>query len=574
MPRAPTENIPRSIRVVDERYSVKSELGKGSFGAVFLGQSRNTGDNVALKFESIQVRSKQLEKEYRLFREFYERARQNDVLLRTPRVLYFGELQEYNFMSMTLLGPSLENLFEKCRRKFTLRTVLMLGDQMLSCMQFVHDNGYLHRDLKPNNFCVGLDDNERNFVYVIDFGLAKPYLLEDGAHIPLTEGRSMVGTARYAPVASHIGREQGRRDELESLLFILVYFLKGKLPWQGLPAKNHREKNEKITQTKRTTTTAQLCEGLPAEFVELLRYVRHLKFTERPNYASMRRKLARLFARKRYFERPLFDWEDLDFDLSGLGEYDAQTQKQQAAARNAKLEIVRHAREIFTNSRTVNNVHPSASKTGARSGMTGTPQSTTTSSSSDAGFRMSHLGDFLEKIKPVYIGRGVAVAPGEPLLHAPASDTQDMQRSQGMPVNACAHAARVSLRPLRLDGGERQATRESAARQDSRAPRRRALPSMEAPVPAALARRSSRHQAAAANRVMDMEPLLHDTRATSSGHYVNAVAHEYQAQRQRRRSSRARHHTKPHAHHTRTHSQMRSCTSKKKKKKDTTCLIM
>ena len=140
-------------------------------------------------------------------------------------------------MVMDMLGSSLEILFEHCKRKFDLKTVSMVGIQMIKRIEKVHEEGILHRDIKPDNFLIGGKDINKDFVYIIDFGLAKFYKEANGQHIPFKEGKNLTGTARYASLNTHIGQEQSWRDDLESIGHVLLYFIKGALPWQGLPGK-------------------------------------------------------------------------------------------------------------------------------------------------------------------------------------------------------------------------------------------------------------------------------------------------------------------------------------------------
>lgn len=146
---------------------------------------------------------------------------------------------------MDQLGISLEEAFNNCGRKFTLKTVLLLADQMIQRLEFVHSWGYIHRDIKPDNFLIGVDDP--HYIYIVDFGLAKRfYDFKLKKHIPFWEGKSLIGTVRYASVKTHLGIEQSWRDDLESLGFVLIYFLKGDLPWMGLKATDKKDKYDKI----------------------------------------------------------------------------------------------------------------------------------------------------------------------------------------------------------------------------------------------------------------------------------------------------------------------------------------
>ena len=153
------------------------------------------------------------------------------LIVGIPSVQWFGVEGDYNCMIMDLLGPSLEDLFTFCKRKFSLKTVLMLGEQMVSRLEFLHNNHFIHRDMKPDNFLVGIN-KKQHLLYMIDYGLAKRYRdPKTGDHIPYRDGKSLTGTARYASVNTHLGIEQSRRDDLESICYILIYFLKGTLPW-------------------------------------------------------------------------------------------------------------------------------------------------------------------------------------------------------------------------------------------------------------------------------------------------------------------------------------------------------
>lgn len=141
-------------------------------------------------------------------------------------------------MVMELLGPSLEELFNVCNKKFSLSTGVRVGLQILKLLKYVHSKGVLHRDIKPDNFLIGRK-KKANKVYLIDFGLAKKYS-KDGKHIPYRDNKNLTGTARYASINTHLGVEQGRRDDLESLIYVLIYFLKGSLPWQSMKAANKK----------------------------------------------------------------------------------------------------------------------------------------------------------------------------------------------------------------------------------------------------------------------------------------------------------------------------------------------
>eukprot|EP00579_Thalassiosira_antarctica_P030967 CAMPEP_0202028940 /NCGR_PEP_ID=MMETSP0905-20130828/63711_1 /ASSEMBLY_ACC=CAM_ASM_000554 /TAXON_ID=420261 /ORGANISM="Thalassiosira antarctica, Strain CCMP982" /LENGTH=528 /DNA_ID=CAMNT_0048592669 /DNA_START=329 /DNA_END=1914 /DNA_ORIENTATION=- len=368
------------------------------------------------------ARCPQLRHEYKVYRE----------LQNAPgfaKVHYFGTQDSYNLMVMDLLGPSLEDQFNKCSRRFSLKTVLMIADQMLERVEVMHSRHLIHRDIKPANFvtdpsqavvyCIdfglskryrhprtlqhipqregrsltgtpryasinnhlGVEQSRRddlesigyvlvyflkggppvagtqgqerhedlktvlmiadqmlerievmhsrhlihrdikpanfvtdpsgNIVYCIDFGLSKRYRHPRTLqHIPQREGRSLTGTPRYASINNHLGVEQSRRDDLESIGYVLVYFVKGGLPWQGLKAKSATKKYKLIMEKKQSVTIPALCQGCPSQFAEYLAYCRSLKFEAKPNIAYLRGMFRDLFRSQGYMNNSsTLDWD-------------------------------------------------------------------------------------------------------------------------------------------------------------------------------------------------------------------------------------------------------------------------
>ncbi len=148
-----------------------------------------------------------------------------------------------------------------------------------------------------------------NQVNVIDFGLAKKYRdPKTHLHIPYRENKNLTGTARYTSINTHLGVEQARRDDLESLAYVLMYFLRGSLPWQGLKAATKKQKYDRIMEKKMTTPTDLLCRGFPNEFGIFLNYTRALRFDDKPDYSDLRKLFRDLFVREGYQYDYVFDW--------------------------------------------------------------------------------------------------------------------------------------------------------------------------------------------------------------------------------------------------------------------------
>ncbi|CAE7419254.1 unnamed protein product [Symbiodinium pilosum] len=313
------------LEKVGSVFTLGRKIGSGSFGKVYFALNTQNGQEVAVKLEDQSGLHQMLPYEAKLLKHLEGGEG-------IANVYFSGKEGAFNIMVMDLLGPSLEDLFNSCRRTFTVKTVLTLADQMISRVQYLHSKDFVHRDLKPDNFLVGAG-KKCNVVHIIDFGLAKRYRNSKRQHIPFSQRKSLTGTARYASVNAHKGAEQSRRDDMEALGYIFLYFSRGLLPW-------------KILEKKQSVPLDELCEDCPPVLATYVSYCKSLGFEDEPDYAYLKKLFKDFMSKEGLQDDGQFEWS------SRIGRSDADL-KSKADQEGLKVSSKRSRRHQLSSSTAV-----------------------------------------------------------------------------------------------------------------------------------------------------------------------------------------------------------------------------
>lgn len=321
---------------VATRYIPSRLIGHGSFSEVYEGTDTQTGELVAIKTELCSTPNPQLFNESQILSQV-------NSFIGFPTFIDYGEAMGRRLLIMQLLGPTLEEL-KQIHKKFSLKSTIRIGIQLLQRFRNLHSKGFIYRDVKPENFVI-TRNGPQNIIYMIDFGLCCSYLTPEGQHVPFHDHCPLTGNVKYASISKHHGLTQGRKDDIESLIYMLIYFANGSLPWGSIEGNSDRETIELIRKEKERLSPEDICLGLPYEFTTLLADVRKLDFDEEPHYDAYIMELRTILQKCGFIEDGFFEWHHDDTPLSMS--YTWKTSHQRKGIRNAcsnkKLSILAKA---------------------------------------------------------------------------------------------------------------------------------------------------------------------------------------------------------------------------------------
>ena len=281
--------------ILESRKKIYGEINKVS---VFIGRNIQTGEPVAIKLVKLHYEEVELLRHEAKLLIFLKKIE------RIPKGLYFGKQGAFSILIMNLLGPSLKHLMDYCQGSFSLPTTIKISLQLLNTLKQIHERGVLVRYMKPENMTIGFGENQK-YIYIIDFGLAKLYM-KNGQHIKFREKKHTKGNRVFISINIHSKIQTSRRDDIESLGYNMIFFMKGKLPW------THIKQSHDILEKKLNISLDELCEGTPDEFKDFIKYARNMKFEEEPDYAYLNKLLLKA-AEKNGIEldKIEYDWEIL-----------------------------------------------------------------------------------------------------------------------------------------------------------------------------------------------------------------------------------------------------------------------
>ena len=324
--------IPNDIFVEDKilsliffkKYKPLKIIGEGTFSVVYEGVNIQNKEKVALKIEQKDSKISLLKEEaYTIYN-----LRGYGIL----KFISFGHSKDYNILIEPLLGKSLYALYLENKKNFTLKDICLISIQCLDRIEYIHSKGYIHGDIKPENFLIGL--NDPRIIYIIDFGLSKKYRSDrTGRHIQFCVTKTMTGTARYASTNSLRGVQISRRDDLESLAYMILYFIMKKLPWQGVRANTQQNRYKKIYYMKKKLMENESFKELPLQIQNFYKSIKKLKFDEEPNYSQLREFFKDLLRSNSFVEDENFSWINDQTLIKAKAETNLKTRKSNSQKR-------------------------------------------------------------------------------------------------------------------------------------------------------------------------------------------------------------------------------------------------
>ena len=287
-------------RILFQKYKLIKIIGKGAFGFVFKGINIQNNSEISIKVEKKSSLFHFLETEFNFL-----------LILKgygIPEIKSYGFNNNFYFLIEELLGKNLAQIYSSSK-SFSLKDIAMIAIQVIDRIEFIHSKYVIHRDIKPENFLLGYDNN--SIIYLIDFGMARKYKSSrTGKHLKYSLTGKLFGTFRYLSYNASRGVEQSRRDDLESIGYMLVFLRNGTLPWKGLNLKGRHVKTKYYhsLNLKKSIAPEDLCKNLPQEFAEYVRYCRNLGFEDDPNYNYLRNLFKGLLIKMRENNDSNFTW--------------------------------------------------------------------------------------------------------------------------------------------------------------------------------------------------------------------------------------------------------------------------
>ena len=286
-------------KILFKKYEIKNKIGKTSSIQIYEGLCLSNQTPVIIKMESRSNVESYLELEALNLYLFKD--------LGIPKIITTGKTKTSIILIEEKLGPSLYHLFIENKRKFSLNEICCIGIQCIERLKGIHSKNYVHRNIKPENFKIGLKDP--HVIYLQNFYLCEKFKSSTtNKHVKLSLSNKIVGTERYGSVDALRGLRQGRKDDLESLCYMLIYFFLGKLPWQDIKAESDREKYKKLLNEKKKFNIDNYKDIISKEFRTIFKLIKNLKFDEQPKYNLYIRLLQKIREENQCFDQNDFFW--------------------------------------------------------------------------------------------------------------------------------------------------------------------------------------------------------------------------------------------------------------------------